>query len=182
MDEFTAEDGSHDVCLQDGGRVDAENVLRQHDEIGQFARRDRAFDRLFAAGVGLVPLPLADLAALVAANLKMLRDLANHYGVEFREEMAKSAIASLLAAAGVPALVMPAVSLIKLIPGAGSLVGGLTVPALAGGLTYATGRVFIRHFESGGTFLDFNADRFKSMFKKEMKEGQEKAKEAAAAA
>ncbi|MCB9744988.1 MAG: DUF697 domain-containing protein [Alphaproteobacteria bacterium] len=137
---------------------------------------------LFAAGVGLVPLPLADLAALVAANLKMLRDLAKHYGVEFREEMAKSAIASLLAAAGVPALVMPAVSLIKLIPGAGSLVGGLTVPALAGGLTYATGRVFIRHFESGGTFLDFNADRFKSMFKKEMKEGQEKAKEAAAAA
>ncbi|MCB9797028.1 MAG: DUF697 domain-containing protein [Alphaproteobacteria bacterium] len=137
---------------------------------------------LFAAGVGLVPLPLADLAALVAANLKMLRDLANHYGVEFREEMAKSAVASLLAAAGVPALLVPAASLLKVIPGVGALVGGLTVPALAGGLTYATGRVFIRHFESGGTFLDFNADRFKSMFKKEMKEGQEKAKEASASA
>ncbi|MNC99258.1 hypothetical protein D3C83_174830 [compost metagenome] len=32
------------------------------------------------------------------------------------------------------------------------------MPALAGASTYATGRVFVDHFESGGTFDNFDPE------------------------
>jgi uncharacterized protein (DUF697 family) len=138
---------------------------------------------MMSAGAGLIPLPLADLAVVTGINLKMLRDLSKLYGVEFRDDLAKSAILSLLASVGGAALVMgPVASLLKVVPGAGSLLGGLAMPGVVGGLTYATGRVFVRHFESGGTFLDFDTARFKSMFKREANEGQTQAAEAASAA
>lgn len=135
-----------------------------------------------SAGAGLIPLPLADLAAVTAINLDMLRDLSKLYGVEFRGELARSAVLSLLASVGGPLLAMgPVASLLKVVPGAGSVLGGLAMPGMVGGLTYAVGRVFVRHFESGGTLLDFDAARFKELFKRELKEGQAKAAETAPA-
>ena len=55
---------------------------------------------LASAGMGLIPLPLVDLAAITGINLKMLKDLAEVYGVPFRPELARSAVASLVATAG----------------------------------------------------------------------------------
>jgi hypothetical protein len=48
---------------------------------------------------------------------------------------------------------------------------------LAGGCTYAVGQTFIRHFESGGTLLSFNAKDFQSSFTEEVKAGMKKVAE-----
>lgn len=136
-----------------------------------------------SAGAGLIPLPLLDMAAITAVNLRMLKELADLHGVEFRPELARSAFASLLATAGGGLLLVgPVSSLFKAVPGVGSIVGGLASPGVMGGLTYATGKVFARHFATGGDLISFKASRFKDMFKREAKEGQEKAAAAAAPA
>jgi uncharacterized protein (DUF697 family) len=129
-----------------------------------------------SAGFGLIPLPLLDLAAITGVNLKMIKDLAEVYGVPFRPELAKSAVSSLLASAGGGALLIgPVASLLKAVPGVGSVVGGLASPGVMGGMTYATGKVFARHFSTGGDLINFDASRFKDMFKRESKAGEAKA-------
>ena len=46
------------------------------------------------------------------------------------------------------------------------------MPAVNGAFSYAVGRVFIRHFESGGTFLDFDADKVRGYFNEQFREGK----------
>jgi hypothetical protein len=39
----------------------------------------------------------------------------------------------------------------------------------ASALTYAIGRVFIHHFELGGTLLNFDADKLRSYFREQLR-------------
>jgi uncharacterized protein (DUF697 family) len=68
-------------------------------------------------------------------------------------------------------------SLIKLIPGVGTVAGSISMSVLAGGLTYAVGRVFVQHFESGGTFLDFDPAKVRGEFTKAFEQGKVYAKQ-----
>jgi hypothetical protein len=47
-----------------------------------------------------------------------------------------------------------------------------TTGGFASASTYAVGRVFIQHFESGGTFLDFDPDKVRAHFEAEFKKAQ----------
>jgi len=49
--------------------------------------------------------------------------------------------------------------------------------ALSGASTYALGEVFQSHFESGGTFLDFDVTRLKRMYDEKFEKGKEMAEE-----
>ncbi len=44
-----------------------------------------------------------------------------------------------------------------------------------GASTWALGKVFIQHFESGGTFLDFKPEEVKEYFKAQFVEGRKMA-------
>ncbi|NJL59719.1 MAG: hypothetical protein HC887_08825 [Desulfobacteraceae bacterium] len=46
------------------------------------------------------------------------------------------------------------------------------MPASAGAMTYAVGRVFLQHFESGGTFLNFNPEEVKEHYARLFEEGK----------
>ena len=50
-------------------------------------------------------------------------------------------------------------------PGIGSAVGALTMPVYSAGATYVIGRVFMKHFTSGGTLLDFNPPDYREFIK-----------------
>ena len=50
--------------------------------------------------------------------------------------------------------------------------GGGAVAISGASVTYATGEVFVQHFESGGTLLDFDVEKAKSQFKKALKKGE----------
>lgn len=122
--------------------------------------------------LGLVPVPLFDLAALTATQMNMLRSLSEHYGVEFDDTNSKSLITSLIGGS-LPVLgVVGLSSLVKAIPGVGSLVGSASLSITAGAVTYAVGQVFIMHFEEGGTFEDFDAKRARDFFKRELEAGK----------
>jgi len=91
---------------------------------------------LLAAGAGAVPAPLWDSALVFGVQIKMLADLSAAYGKPFTENLGRSAVAALLAGAA-PALIARGAlgSLIKSIPGVGSVLGAVTQPALAAALT-----------------------------------------------
>jgi uncharacterized protein (DUF697 family) len=122
----------------------------------------------WAAGVGVIPIPLIDLAAVTGVQVKMVKRLAKQYGVDYDEDSGKALIGALLGA------VLPAKfgyggigSLIKAVPGIGPILGIATVPAFNYGSTLAVGRVFQKHFATGGTMLDFDADKNKASFRAE---------------
>ncbi len=122
---------------------------------------------------GWIPVPLADFGALVASQVKMVHSLCLHYKIPFEKEKGQSLIISMVSGGihGAAAL-LGLSSFAKLIPGLGSFAGGGGSSILSGALTYAVGRMFVRHFESGGTLNDLNVDNINKDFKKEFKEGR----------
>ena len=118
----------------------------------------------WSAGAGAIPLPFIDVAAVIGVQVKMLRDLARFYNVPFDEVRAKSVIGVLIG--GV--LPFHFGALVKSLPGFGTLAGGLALLAAAGAATYALGKVFVEHFESGGTLLDFDADKMRARLRAEV--------------
>jgi uncharacterized protein (DUF697 family) len=129
--------------------------------------------------VGMVPMPVFDLAALIALQLKMVHNLCQQYDVEYKKNLGKTIIGSLVAGLVPITATIAMSSVLKLIPGFGSLASGATVSVLGGALTYAVGRVFVRHFESGGTLLDFDVAKYRARFKKDVEEGKSVAKDLA---
>ncbi|MCE5265333.1 MAG: YcjF family protein [Deltaproteobacteria bacterium] len=115
---------------------------------------------LFSAGAGLAPIPCFDLLAVTVLQSRMLKKLCTLYGLNYSGERAKSLVAALVG--GIYAGLI-AGSMARLIPIVG-LVSLATIPAASGALTYAVGRVFIQHFESGGTFLDFDPAKVRKYF------------------
>lgn len=128
---------------------------------------------MYSLGAGLVPVPFLDIAAVSAVQLDMLRQLAKLYGKNFKESSGKSMISAVTGST----LARMGASLVKTIPGIGSILGGVTMSALSGASTYATGQVFIWHFGTGGDFMDFNFDKAKEIYEEEFEKGKEFAKD-----
>jgi uncharacterized protein (DUF697 family) len=123
---------------------------------------------VWSMGAGLIPVPLADMVAVTAIQIDMLKQIASLYQVDFAENRLKSWIAALSGSA-IPKV---GAGIIKFIPGIGSLVGGVSMAALSGASTYAVGQVFAQHFESGGTLLDFDVEKFKDFYKRQFEIGK----------
>jgi uncharacterized protein (DUF697 family) len=124
---------------------------------------------VWAGAGGLIPVPFVDLAAVAGVQLQMLRQLSELYGVPFADNRGKSIIAS-LAGAIIPAstassTVMFMSSMMKGLPGIGTAIGALSMPVYAAGATYVIGRVFMKHFSSGGTLLDFSPPDYREFIK-----------------
>lgn len=139
----------------------ADSVIRNH--------------MIWSMGMSIVvPLPIADILAVSAVQLDMIRQLCKVYDKDFSETQGKAIVTSLgtstLARTG-------ARSLIKLIPVVGTIVGGVAVSVLNGASTYAIGEVFKKHFESGGTILDFDTERLKKLYKEKFEKGKKVAEQ-----
>jgi uncharacterized protein (DUF697 family) len=138
------------------------------------AAAEQIVDRFvpLAMGAGVVPVPLLDLAAITGVQLKLIADLAACYGQPFEPQQTRAIVASLLGGAGSLTLAAGALgSLVKIFPG-GGLLGATGLPVTAGAVTYALGRVFINHFESGGTALNFDPAAAKKFFTEQFAQGR----------
>lgn len=135
------------------------------------AAAERMIDHytLWSGAAGLVPIPLADIVAVGGVQVQMLRKLSELYGVPFSDNMGKSVIASLvgslLPASAATTTAMGITSALKLIPGVGTIIAAVTMPAYSAGATYLIGKVFAQHFASGGTLLDFNPPDYREFIK-----------------
>jgi hypothetical protein len=67
---------------------------------------------------------------------------------------------------------MTLASLAKAVPGLGTATGMISVSILGGATTYAIGSVFVQHFESGGTLLDFDPKKMRAYFSSKLQEGK----------
>jgi uncharacterized protein (DUF697 family) len=149
------------------------NIVNSFSGMNQEERTQRANDIIknhigFAASAGLIPVPGADLAAVTAVQLNMLRQLANLYQVKFMDNIGKNVI-SAIAGSSVARL---AASLVKIIPGVGTVVGDMSMAAMSGASTYALGKMFSRHFANGGTLEDFDIKSSKKVYEDELKNGK----------
>jgi uncharacterized protein (DUF697 family) len=154
----TAETGTEGVGTTEGREERLEKLSRNHV--------------LASMGVGLVPLPIVDMVALTGVQLDMIRKVAAEYAVPFRQDMGKSVIASLMGGFLPVTLGCTVASLIKFIPLIGQTTGAVTMPVVSGAATYAIYKVFVQHFESGGTFLDLDPAKVKSYFAEQFSKGK----------
>jgi uncharacterized protein (DUF697 family) len=148
------------------GSVTTEMTDEQRDDAAS-----KLVDRfsLWSGAAGLIPVPLVDIAAVGGVQLQMLRRLSEIYGVPFSDNRGKSIIASLagsvLPASTATTTAMGVSSVLKSVPGVGTVIGALTMPVFSAGATYVIGKVFIQHFASGGTLLDFNPPDYREFIK-----------------
>jgi uncharacterized protein (DUF697 family) len=120
---------------------------------------------LWSGVAGLIPIPVVDVATVGGLQVQMLRRISQIYDVEFSQNRGKALIAA-LAGTMIPATSgIGAASALKAIPVLGTLAGAFVMPVLSAGASYAIGRAFIQHFESGGTLLDFNPPDYREFVK-----------------
>lgn len=147
-DQFSEDKGKH-----------ADSVIRNHV--------------VWSMGAGLIPIAIADVFAVSAVQLDMIRQMSKIYGLDFKETEGKALITTLTGST----LARIGASAVKLIPGIGSVLGGVSMSLMAGASTYALGEVFKTHFATGGTFLDFDPGRMRNFYKEKFEKGKKVAKE-----
>ena len=124
---------------------------------------------IWSMGAGFIPVPIADLFAVSAIQLDMIRQMCKVYDIDFKQTEGKALITALTGSS----LARLGARAVKFIPGIGSILGGVTMAVLSGGSTYALGEVFKKHFETGGTFLDFDPGRLKKYYNEKFEKGKE---------
>ncbi|HLN02552.1 MAG TPA: DUF697 domain-containing protein [Bryobacteraceae bacterium] len=127
----------------------------------------------WSGGASLIPVPWVDLAAVGAVQLKALAEITSIYGVPFQRNRGKAIIASTVGYVLPHAFAYGTIGcMLKAIPVVGTLAGAPVMAGFCAAYTWALGRVFIQHFESGGTFLDFEPEKVKEYFKAQFEEGR----------
>lgn len=116
---------------------------------------------LAAAVAGVIPLPWIGLAGLTGVQLNLLRHLASIYEVDFSQEVGRSAIAALV---GSDLSVGVSIGIAKLVPGPTAAIGAVAGGLMGAASTYALGKVFVQHFESGNTFLTFDPEKVRTHY------------------
>lgn len=142
------------LLMQSRGLVDSakERVLKALDE-----EADRVIDRCMwaAGGVAAVnPIPLLDLAGGSAVTVKMVLDLAGVYQqkididtvVEMLSQLGKNLVFMLGASAAAPAVGAGVASLLKTVPGIGTIAGGALQGVVQALVTRWIGRVFKEYY------------------------------------
>jgi len=141
------------------------NSMSRNEETGKIIRRHV----LWSLGAGLMPVPLFDIAAVTAIQVDMLRQLANHYKVEYSQSSGKAFVAALTG--GTFARI--GASLVKAIPGIGSVVGGVSMSVMSGASTYAVGQVANHYFASGSDIFRIDVTEAKEKYAEEYEKGKQ---------
>ncbi|GAB4447707.1 MAG: hypothetical protein Kow0031_30280 [Anaerolineae bacterium] len=136
-------------------RTEADKIINKH--------------LIWAMGGGLIPLPVLDFAAVTAIQIDMLNQLSRLYEADYDAAAGKTFVAALTGST----LAKLGSSMIKIIPGFGTLLGGVSMSLLSGASTYAVGRVAVEHFESGGTLFDVDWSKAKKVYQDFFEEGKE---------
>ncbi len=127
----------------------------------------------FSLGAALVPFPGADLLAVSAVQLNMLRQLAKLYNVAFYDSLGKNILSAIVGGS----VARLGASLVKAIPGIGTLIGEISMPVLSGASTWALGRTVANHIENGGTMEDLDLTKARINYETELEEGKKMAQD-----
>ena len=154
--------------------VEQERHLSKAKNMTQAEKQHKATEIIrnhvgFSLGAALVPFPGADLLAVSAVQLNMMRQLAKLYEVSFMESLGKNIISAVVGGS----VARLGASLVKAIPGVGTIIGELSMPVLSGASTYALGRVLANHFQQGGTLSNLDLKSARREFEDEIETGKQ---------
>lgn len=122
----------------------------------------------WGAAASLVPVPALELAALGVVQARLIVDLTELYDEKLSSQTANGLVSVILGTLlPTGAAQVTAGYLLKFLPGYGTIIGGLSMAAFGSAATYAVGKVFVRHFENGGTVKTLSADVIKDGVKAE---------------
>jgi uncharacterized protein (DUF697 family) len=113
----------------------------------------------FSAVGGFIPIPIANVVAVTAVIVRMVRNLSDLYGVPFEHDRARTIVIGLMGGL-VPTgfAAVTASTLVYVVPASNLL--GLAVSSItAAACTRNIGRVFVEHFENGATLAQFSGKR-----------------------
>lgn len=126
-----------------------------------------------SVAASVVPIPVFDIAAVAAIQLRMIKKLSELYDRPFSESAVRNVVTALGGGVlGFGAGAAVAVSLTKFVPGIGWMLGMISLPVVAGATTYAIGRVFVRHYEEGGSVFDLRADTMRGYYQQQFEKGK----------
>lgn len=115
------------------------------DEKIKQAQKAVAAGAAAAAAAGASPIPISDCAVLIPTQVAMIARIAVIFGIDITKTMLASIVTSVLGAGGATIVGKIAVTnLLKMIPAAGSVAGGVISASTAGVLTTALGEAFIQ--------------------------------------
>ncbi|MFO7905131.1 MAG: GTP-binding protein [Pirellulaceae bacterium] len=158
-----------EVIRRDGGDLLLANLLLKSRGLVESARArvEAALDRrawemvdryMWGAGgaAAISPLPLLDLAAGGAVSAKMVVELAKVYqqdidfqvAVNLLGQLGKNLLGILGVSAATPAVTAAVASLLKTVPGAGTIAGGVLQGLVQALITRWIGAVFIKYFKN----------------------------------
>jgi uncharacterized protein (DUF697 family) len=156
-------------CQEQAGATGTSGVNERQSQALQIVKANVGW----ATGAGFVPVPFLDLAAILAVQLRMVKCLSDHYGVPFQKGAVKSIIGAIVGSGSAYLVSGPVASMVKAVPVVGFFASTFVEPAAAAGSTYALGKVFIQHFESGGTLLDLDPAAVRQHYYEEYQKGRE---------
>jgi len=168
----------HSEAPGDNAEQDSETKVPQvvsEDEL-RGARAQKVIRKyvVASAGLGLIPVPILDVASLIPVQIALVAELADIYGLQFRDNRDRSILSGILSGLITHALASRKfIYLMRSVPMVGPLLGLVTFPVFSGAATYAAGRVFKHHFEMGGTLLDFDPDKVKGYFSEQFEKGKQ---------
>jgi uncharacterized protein (DUF697 family) len=127
---------------------------------------------IMAMGAGLIPSPVLDMVAVTWIEVAMINELAEVYSFPFPTRLAiYKALISLAGGIGPAYLSVKYHSFLKAMPLVGHAFYGGALSLSGGVAVYAVGRIFQKHFESGGTFLSSENAVLKRYFADQQAEG-----------
>lgn len=110
----------------------------------QQAHRIVALAAASAAAVGASPIPFSDAALIVPIQIGMIAGITATFGLSFDDGFLSSMVASVMTGTGATMAGRAIVSgLLKLVPGVGSIAGGVIAAGTAAALTTAFGEAYI---------------------------------------
>ena len=123
----------------------------------------------YSMGAALIPLPLADIAAVTLVQLDMVHELAIAYDVDYDRARGKALILSLTGAAAARV----GASALKALPLVGTVLGAAAQVGLSGASTFAVGQVFMNHFEERGSLEDLQPEALRERYRHYVDRGKE---------
>jgi uncharacterized protein (DUF697 family) len=112
----------------------------------------------FSAVGGFIPVPIANVAAVTAMIVRMVRSLSDLYGVPFEHDRARTIVIGLMGGLVPTGLAAVTTSTLLYVVPASNLLGLAVSSITAAACTRNIGRIFVEHFENGATLAQFPAD------------------------
>ena len=162
MAEEKATKSAPEASAEDARNEDEQKLANAASIVTRYATASTA--------AGLIPMPVIDMTAIAALQLKMLHSLSKLYDIPFSQDWAKSVLGSLTGSVASEGLGrFGLASALKLVPGVGHAMSLFAMPAVAFVATSAVGQIFTQHFASGGTLLNLNLKVWRPIYEKKVR-------------